>query len=336
MAIRVQRRPTAREINTSMVKKSKKDAPRDLPRSSSEDVAEGAAGRSPTDPQVVLLVGVMLGAVFIVAYWRTLGILVGAWNAHEDYLHGYLVPFLSALMLWVRRDEFPGWGNGFAWPGLLLILLAVAMRIAGAKVNIDAIQGWSIIPWVAGVFWLIGGWKVCVWAAPAVAFLWFMVPLPFKVEQSLRWELQRVVTSMSCWVLQLLGEPALAQGNVVVLPSKPLEVAEACSGMRIFMGVFAFAVAFVILFRRSWWERGLLLASVIPVALLANTMRIVVLALLTEHVSPECGNQAHEPMKLIMVVFAALMLGLVLFYLGRLFKEVEDADVGAIVRRSDI
>ena len=288
------------------------------------------------DPQAVLLVSVILGAVFILAYLPTFRILVREWNAHEDYMHGYLVPPLAALMLWVRRRSFPGWGSGFAWPGLVLLAAAIAVRIAGSMWYIDALQGWSIILWVASVFWLIGGWKVFLWASPAVAFLWFMVPLPHFVQQGLRGELQRIVAAMSCWVLQLLGQPALVQGNTVALPSQPLEVAEACSGIRIFMGVFAFAFAYVILVRQSWWQRVLLVAAAIPVALVANVTRIVVLALLTEHVSPAFGKEAHEPMKLVMVVFAAVLLGAILFFLGRLFQEVEEADVGSLVRRDGI
>ena len=99
------------------------------------------------------------------------------------------------------------------------------------------------------------------WSLPSIAFLWFMVPLPFRVERWLSLPLQGAATKLSCWILQALGQPALAEGHVILLGDNRLEVEQACSGLRIFVGIVALAFAYAILMRRQWWEKALLLLS---------------------------------------------------------------------------
>lgn len=94
----------------------------------------------------------------------------------------------------------------------------------------DAIDGWSILFWVAGVVWLLGGWRVLRWRLPSVVFLWFMIPLPFRAEGLLSLPLQGIATKLSCWTLHTLGQLALAEGNAIRINDFPLEVAQACSG----------------------------------------------------------------------------------------------------------
>lgn len=301
---------------------------------SGESVVDGSDRRNPWR---FVLVGVALAVAFAWAYWPTLVGLVHAWVQEVDYSHGFLVAPIAVLFLWLRRDEVPDLAGGFAWPGLVLIVLSIAMRVGGTLIYLDAIDGWSMLFWIAGVFWLFGGWKLLRWALPAVAFLWFMVPLPYRVEHALSWRLQGVATQMSCWVLQLLGQPALPEGNVISLGDLQFGVEEACSGMRIFLGIFALAFGYLILVRRSWWERGLLIFSVIPVALVANATRIVVTVLLNQYVSGEAAHRFnHDVAGLVMIPFAAALFALVLWYLSKLILPVEQLDVAAVVRRETV
>ena len=65
----------------------------------------------------------------------------------------------------------------------------------------------------------------------------------------------------------------------------PLEVEQACSGLRIFIGIGALAFAYVVIVRRAWWEKAVLLLSVVPIALIANATRVVATGLLYQYVS---------------------------------------------------
>ncbi len=307
-----------------------------------------------------MLGGAILAAAFVWAYWPTLVSLIATWNREPDYSHGFLVAPLAVYFLWVRRDRFPG-GKGdrsnlcvapsgpfrqigpvpFSWLdvvfGLGLIAACVAARALSAHFYLDAIDGWSILPWVGGVVLLLAGRKVFWWSLPSIAFLWFMVPLPYRVERWLSLPLQGAATKLSCWILQALGQPALAEGHVIFLGDHRLEIEQACSGLRIFVGIVALAFAYVIVARRAWWERALLLLSAVPIALLANAARIVATGLLYQYVSGEAARKfSHDGAGWVMILLAAGMFGLVLWYLCRLVQEVELVGVGDVVRRERV
>jgi len=277
--------------------------------------------------------GVVLGAALLWSYWPTLNDLVSCWNRIPDYSHGYLVVPLAAVFLWFRRDLFPGVAQRLSWCGMLLVGLSIVVRYAGARFFLGGIDGWSIPFWVAGTVWFLFGWAILRWSLPAIAFLGFMTPLPFGWERGLSYPLQGVATRLSCWILQMLGQPALAEGHTLWVRDFHLEVEQACSGLRIFVGILALAFAYLVLVRRSWLERSILLLSAIPVALLANAMRIVCTAMLYQYVSGEAAETfAHDLAGWIMIPFAAGLFGMVLYYLGRLLREVEQSDAAAIVR----
>ena len=120
----------------------------------------------------------------------------------------------------------------------------------------------------------------------------------------------------------MIGEPALAMGNTIVVGNHQLEVERACSGLRIFVGIAALAYVYVMLVRRSWWEKCLLLIAVVPIALISNAARIVVTAYMYRHVSVEAGKKfTHDAAGLAMIVLAAALFGLLLWYLKWLVRD---------------
>ncbi|MHB8863002.1 MAG: exosortase/archaeosortase family protein [Pirellulaceae bacterium] len=285
-------------------------------------------------PAVLALALLVVAAAFAWSYWPTLVGLVRAWDREPDYSHGFFVAPLALYFLWLRRDMAPHASSRIAWGGVVLILMSIAVRYAGALIYIDSIDGWSIPIWVLGVVWLFWGRRVAWWAAPAAGFLWFMVPLPWRVERWLSLPLQGIATRLSSWTLQFLGQPAIASGHTILIGNEQMEIAEACSGLRIFVGIFALAVAYVICVRRPWWERALLLLSALPVALVANATRIVVTGLLYQLVSGEAAHKfSHDISGWVSIPFAALLFAGVLWYVDHLFREVELLDVSSLVRR---
>ncbi len=274
-----------------------------------------------------------MAVVFAWAYWPTLGQLVGEWNRQADYSHGYLVPPLALWILWARRSSFPGLSLKWAGLGLLLLAASVGLRVFAARFYFDTIDAWSILVWIAGAVWLLAGWRVLYWSLPGIAFLGFMVPLPFRVERWLSLPLQHVATTLSCWTLQSLGQPSFREGNVIFVREIPLNIVEACSGLRIFVGIVALAFAYLMLTRRAWWEKLLLLASVVPVALVANAARIVASGLLYQcFAGEEARKMIHDAAGLVMIPLAAALFAGVLWYIRKLFPEVEMAVVETVVR----
>ena len=272
-----------------------------------------------------------LGAL-VWSYWPVAAKLVDAWNTEPDYSHGYLILPVALFLLWSCRDRLPAPSDRLHLGGLMLLGASVAIRLAGSIWYVNAAQAWSLLIWIAGACWLFGGRPLARWTLPAAAFLAFMIPLPFRAESLLSLPLQRVATQLSCWLLQSLGRPAVAEGNVIYLNEIELGVAEACSGLRIFISILALAYAFVALARRPWWMQAMLLASVLPVALAANATRIVATGLLYERVSSEAAHRfSHDLAGWLMAPLAAGMFGLVSWLLGRLLIQVAIASPGELM-----
>jgi exosortase len=251
---------------------------------------------------------VLLLIALVWSYWPTLSETVSTWDREPDYSHGFLVAPIAIAFLWLRRREFPvGSLRGSNW-GWLLLGLALVVRIAASLVYIEAVDGWTIPLWLGGVVLLFGGWPVLKWCGPSLAFLWFMFPIPYAAERFLSQPLQRTATWMSTTALQMLGQPAIAEGNVIILGDHTLEVEQACSGLRIFVGIFALAFAYVLFARKTWWENVLLLLSAVPIALVANSTRIVATALLQQYVSSDASKQfTHDFSGWVMIPLAAAM-----------------------------
>lgn len=278
--------------------------------------------------------GAVLAGTLAWSYWPTVVSMVATWEREPDYSHGFLVVPIAAYFLWVRRARFPQQLERPCWGGLSLIGVSVALRLVGTYAYIDSLDGWSIPVWLAGVCWLFGGRAFLRWSLPAVGFLFFMVPLPFRAEHMLSGPMQRVATVASCWVLQSLGQPALAEGNTILIQETRLEVEQACSGLRMFVAFLALCVAYAVIARRAAWQKVVVLASVAPIALASNVVRIVATGLLYRYVGSAAARTfSHDAAGWAMMPVAAGLLGLVLWYTGRVVVEVEGVDSRELLRR---
>lgn len=294
----------------------------------------------PTDAQRKLAIaaslwGVALLAVMMWSYWPTLRGVASAWMNQPDYSHGFLVAPLAILFLWLRRDAFPAAKVRPSPAGLVFLLGVCALRMFAGRYFLLPLDAWTIPLWLMGVTWLLFGWPCLKWCLPSIVFLWFMFPIPYSAESWLSVPLQSIATKVSTACLLMLGQPALAEGNTIWLGDHPIQVEEACSGLRIFVGIFALAFAFVLFSRWDWWQKVLALVAALPVAIVANAARIVVTGLLFELVSGEAAHRfSHDFAGVAMIPFAALIFWLFLLYLDRVFPEVElvspVADISAI------
>ncbi|TWT87514.1 Transmembrane exosortase [Pseudobythopirellula maris] len=285
---------------------------------------------------VTLAICAVFAIAFGWAYWPTMTELMEAWRTQPDYSHGFMVFPVALYLLWVRRDQYPGADLSFHWGGVALIAASLVLRFVSALLFIPDLDGWSIPLWAAGVVWLICGRRVALWAAPAIGFLIFMAPLPYKVERWMSLPLQNVSTGLSTWGLQLFGQPALAEGNVIMIGDSPLFVEEACAGMRIFVGIVALAYACVVMARRPLWQNVAIALATLPIAIIANATRIIVTATIV-HWSGESSDEVykfvHDWAGIVMIPYAAGLFALFLAYLSNLLRYIETVEVATLTRR---
>jgi len=300
----------------------------------------GAAANSPANTIAAqprwywAAAGLVTVALVPLLFGSTISSLVKAWNTEQDYSHGFLVAPFAVLMLWLRRESLPKDSRVPGWGGLSLLAAAFAVRYAGERLFLVPLSGWALVLWLAGAAWLVAGRRTMVWALPGLLFLLFMVPLPFRFEQALSWHLQTVTTKLSTAMLECLGQPAIAEGHSIYLGDHVLEIEQACSGLRMFMGIAAVAFAFIVLNNRPWWEKLILALAVAPVAMLSNAIRVVVTGLLVQLVSGEAAARfSHDAAGWGMIVVAALLFGLLVAYLRKLIVAVEVETGRHLLRR---
>ncbi len=270
-----------------------------------------------------LVVPAALGVVLLWAFWPTLAELAHRWSHDSQYSHGYLVPLFAAVLLWMRREMCPTFEPRFSWWGVGLLALGVALRFAGNYIFLDWLDAIALLPCLAGLAVLLGGRAALRWSWPTIAFLAFMVPLPYRLEIALAHPLQRVATQASSYCLQTLGLPAVDEGNVIYLNESRIGVVEACSGLSMLVIFFALSTALTFLVDRPWWQKVLLVVSAVPIALIANITRITVTGIMHETVGHELANLVfHDLAGWLMMPFALVMLWIELQILARLFVEV--------------
>ncbi len=268
------------------------------------------------------LLAAPLGVGLIWAYWPTLVEMVRRWSTDPRYAHGYLVPAFALFLLWSRRDRLADLKPQPSGWGLVLIGVALGLRLAGAYYYLGWFEAASLLPALAGLCVLLAGWKSLRWSWPAIAFLAFMMPLPFRLEIALAQPLQRIATKASTYTLQTLGFSALAEGNVIQLEHSRIGVVEACSGLSMLFTFFALASAVLIVMRRPWLDTLLILASVVPIALIVNVARITVTGILHEKVSSRAANIVfHDLAGWFMMPIALGILWAELELLAHLFVE---------------
>jgi exosortase len=248
--------------------------------------------------------------------------VVRKWAQDPQYSHGYLVPAFSLYLLWWRRDRLQGTRLEPRWWGVGLLGVGFALRLAGAYFYFAWFEAVSLLPMLAGTALLLGGYPALRWAAPAVGFLVFMIPLPFRLETGLAQPLQQIATQASTYTLQTLGFPALAEGNVILVDKARIGVVEACSGLGMLLLFFALATALVIRVERPWYERLVIVASAAPVAVAANVVRITVTAFLHLTVGGRWADLVfHDLAGWLMMPLALGMLWAELRILSRLLVE---------------
>src|SRR5947207_6678484 len=129
--------------------------------------------------------GWFAAACLLWVFWPSLGPLSDRWGHDPQYSHGYLVPLFSLYLLWSRRDLLAAAESRPSWWGLPLLAAGLALRFAGTYLYFDWLGLAALFPSLMGLALLAGGLPALRWSWPAVLFLAFMVPLPFRLETAL-------------------------------------------------------------------------------------------------------------------------------------------------------
>lgn len=279
---------------------------------------ERGQARIPIGSLAWIAASVATGGVIAWAYFPTLIDIATRWVKDPQYSHGFLVPLFSIFWLWRNRRSLRKNELHSDWWGLGIVSLAVGLRLAGLFFYQPWLDSGSFLVLLAGIALAIGGRPLLVWAWPAILFLGFMLPLPFRFQTMLGGELQRIATFASTYALQTIGVPAVAEGNVIQLSETRIGVVEACSGLSMLVTFFALAVAVIMLAGRNGIERAAVFISAVPIAIFANVVRLTVTGALYEADRSDLARTVfHDVAGFLMMPFGLGLLLLELHVLRR-------------------
>jgi exosortase len=273
---------------------------------------------------------VLLAAALGWAYWPTLSELVQRWSTQEHYSHGFLVPVFALYLLWQRREMTRSAEFVPSMWGVACVVLGAGLHLAGAYYYVEWASAASLLPVAVGVAVALGGVQALRWSWPAIAFLVFMLPLPYRVEVALAYPLQRLATLASTYVLQMLGFAAVAEGKSIIMETTRIDVVETCNGLGMLMTFFALATGLAIVVRGSWFDKVMICVSAAPIALAANVIRISVTGIGAELFGPGFAEFFHDfaGFCLMMPVALAMLLG-VRWLLGKLLIEPAEEEAAS-------
>jgi exosortase len=229
----------------------------------------------------------LLSALIVLLYHGIAVKLVTDWFEIPDFSHGILIPFFVLFLLWDGRRKFLATPVKPSWGGLPLVLLGLFELLLG-RLGADLfLQRTSFILLIAGIVWTLLG-SAMLRRSKFVLFVCLLaIPFPTIVFNQITFPLQLLASKFAAEILPHFGVPVLQDGNIINLPAMPLEVAEACSGIRSLMSLFTVAVIYGYFLERATWRRVVLAVSALPIAVAANVARIVGTGLCVQYWDPD-------------------------------------------------
>ena len=283
------------------------------------------AADAPTAPQerrggiplwLPLLLGLAL--LYLPSFWR-FGTTM--WQ-REEYAHGPIVIGLSAWLLWKHAPRVVEGASGGvgAW---LLLAFGLVCYIFGRTQYVAIFEIGSMVPVVGGAIAATFGWRVVRRLRFAILFPLFAMPLPGPMVDKLTGPLKILVSYLSETILSGAGLPVARQGVILQVGQYQLLVADACSGLSSIFSLTALGLFYLYLVKPAHaWRRWALIASVLPIAIAANVVRVMVLMLITYFLGDDAGQG-----------FLHGFAGMTLFLVALLLLLAADALFSAIERR---
>jgi len=231
--------------------------------------------------------GAALLLLLVWLYADILARLSTQWINDKNFQHGFFVPAFAAFVIWKNWRALKSIQPAQSWTGLPLIaggLVLLMLGIFGAELFLARV---SLLFLLAGLIILFHGWPLFRAVLFPWAFLILMIPIPVIVLQKVTFPLQLVASKLASTVLPWLGVVVHREGNVIELATMKLEVVAACSGIRSLLSLLTLAIIYGYLLEDRKWVRVVLAIAAIPIAVVANSFRIVGTGLLIQYWDPD-------------------------------------------------
>jgi exosortase len=290
----------------------------------------------------IKIIGV--ATLFYLLFSKEIESLVYKWRGDSSWSHGFIIPLFSLYFIHHRKDQILALQTRPNYLGLVFMLLWLflyALNLAVPSLRVGYASPLLMI-WVLGsIVLFLGGFRLLKLTWLPIVFLIFAVPLPYGYYVRMTMPMQKMAAEAAAALLNLVGGvEATTLGTMIDVVYKgqridpPINVAEACSGMRLLMAFVALGVAMAYLYQRPLWQKFVLLVSTVPIAIFCNIVRVVITGFICVFINQEYAQGVyHDLLGLAMLPLAFALYGLLDWFMSTLFIEEDIAKEDIIIRK---
>ena len=284
----------------------------------------------------------IIGGLFYYLFRHEIYSIVHNWITDPNWSHGFLIPLFSLYFVNQRKQEILSDRFKPNYLGLLFLICGVLFYpVNVVQFRFGYLLSVTMIATLGAILLFLGGWRLVKHLWLPVGFLIFAVPLPRTFYVRLTMPMRFLAAKVAAVLLDLVPQVQTTVSGVVIdviykgQPVEPaLNVAEACSGMRLLMAFVALGVAMAYLHYRPVWHRVVLLAATIPIAIFCNIVRVTVTGFLYALVDPIYAQGLyHSLLGFIMLPLAFGLYGFIAWFMSSLFVDEMELTGDVVVRR---
>lgn len=254
----------------------------------------------------VIWIGLLMG----IAYLPVWDWMVGRWMAPGSYYsHGFLIPLMSGYLIWKKKDLLVFDLNQGKKVGLFLVVAGLALYLLSAFWQIYFTGGGSFLLVLVGTLVYFFGWSPLKNLWFPIAFLVFMLPIPLVLVADFSLTLKLLAAAAAMRMIELMGIIAIREGSYIHLTTGTMIVGDICSGLRSLIALLAFGSFFSYIATLSSGRKFILFLCSVPIAWIANIIRILTLTLIANTFGIEAaGGLVHDSSGILIFIVAFILL----------------------------
>ena len=196
-----------------------------------------------------LLLWISIALLLVLIFFDGLRYMVEIWSTTEEYSHGFLIPLISAYLIWTKKEVFSRHQYSGSWVGIGVLVVGLLLWVLGQLSTLYVVIEYAFLIVLYGIALAFVGWRgiASIWAS--LVFLVFMIPLPNFILNNLSAQLQLISSKLGVAFIRACDISVFLEGNVIDLGTYKLQVAEACSGLNYLFPLMSLAFLCAYLFK---------------------------------------------------------------------------------------
>ena len=287
----------------------------------------------------------IISILFYYLFRDEINTIVTRWLNDGNWSHGFLIPLFSLYFINQHRRQILNVQTKPNYLGLFfMICLIVFYPLNIVHFQYGYFRPLSMIATLGAIVLFLGGWRLIKYTWLPIGFLVFAVPLPARYYVQITMPMRLIAAKIAGVLLDMVSQIETTVTGVIIeviykgQQIKPsLNVAEACSGMRLLMAFLALGVAMAYLHYRPVWQRIILLACTIPIAIFCNIVRVTATGFIYVLIHPRYTQGIyHNALGMVMLPLAFGLYGFIAWFMSSVVTEETQPVVDDIVVRKNL